>query len=77
MVEKLIHYRKSAVNDEDESGCTPLHLACMHGHEDVAQLLITSGANVDHSRYAVVCACLLYTSPSPRDATLSRMPSSA
>ena len=25
----------------------------------------------------VVEACLLYTSPSPRDATLSRMPSSA
>ena len=25
----------------------------------------------------VVCNCLLYTSPSPRDATLSRMPSSA
>ena len=25
----------------------------------------------------LVCACLLYTSPSPRDATLSRMPSSA
>ena len=24
-----------------------------------------------------ICACLLYTSPSPRDATLSRMPSSA
>ena len=23
------------------------------------------------------CGCLLYTSPSPRDATLSRMPSSA
>ena len=23
------------------------------------------------------CSCLLYTSPSPRDATLSRMPSSA
>ena len=30
--------------------------------------------------YATIClvvACLLYTSPSPRDATLSRMPSSA
>ena len=28
--------------------------------------------------YQVVdCNCLLYTSPSPRDATLSRMPSSA
>ena len=25
----------------------------------------------------IVMACLLYTSPSPRDATLSRMPSSA
>ena len=29
--------------------------------------------NIDVSIYA----CLLYTSPSPRDATLSRMPSSA
>ena len=28
-------------------------------------------------RAATVNACLLYTSPSPRDATLSRMPSSA
>jgi len=27
--------------------------------------------------YAEPTACLLYTSPSPRDATLSRMPSSA
>ena len=27
--------------------------------------------------YGGVMACLLYTSPSPRDATLSRMPSSA
>ena len=25
----------------------------------------------------LVCACLLYTSPSPRDGLLSRMPSSA
>ena len=27
--------------------------------------------------YGTLSACLLYTSPSPRDATLSRMPSSA
>ena len=27
--------------------------------------------------FAVLYTCLLYTSPSPRDATLSRMPSSA
>ena len=26
---------------------------------------------------SLIMACLLYTSPSPRDATLSRMPSSA
>ena len=28
-------------------------------------------------KLALTIACLLYTSPSPRDATLSRMPSSA
>ena len=27
--------------------------------------------------YETISSCLLYTSPSPRDATLSRMPSSA
>ena len=32
---------------------------------------------VDSVRIASYSACLLYTSPSPRDATLSRMPSSA
>ena len=36
----------------------------------IAQLLKDQG-------YATFFACLLYTSPSPRDATLSRMPSSA
>ena len=30
-----------------------------------------------HLRQAINMTCLLYTSPSPRDATLSRMPSSA
>ena len=30
---------------------------------------------IDH--HINICVCLLYTSPSPRDATLSRMPSSA
>ena len=31
----------------------------------------------DHPLGVQVITCLLYTSPSPRDATLSRMPSSA
>ena len=42
--------------------------------------LITSGEEpvaFDHDCREGVCGCLLYTSPSPRDATLSRMPSSA
>ena len=30
-----------------------------------------------HGTYGISGGCLLYTSPSPRDATLSRMPSSA
>ena len=30
-----------------------------------------------HSKQSTPVCCLLYTSPSPRDATLSRMPSSA
>ena len=31
----------------------------------------------DEDEFDVILTCLLYTSPSPRDATLSRMPSSA
>ena len=31
----------------------------------------------EEGRPAVFCSCLLYTSPSPRDRSLSRMPSSA
>ena len=47
-------------------------LGCHHGtkihHADIPQAFIQSELDRD---------CLLYTSPSPRDATLSRMPSSA
>ena len=35
------------------------------------------GREEDAERITDACLCLLYTSPSPRDATLSRMPSSA
>ena len=34
-------------------------------------------ATIDHSTPTLINACLLYTSPSPRDGLLSRMPSSA
>ena len=32
---------------------------------------------IRHFKFAIVIVCLLYTSPSPRDSTSSRMPSSA
>ena len=49
------------------------HVVCLleRLHADQA-LVVGEGA-----RDAGLEACLLYTSPSPRDATLSRMPSSA
>src|SRR5665647_3865536 len=47
---------------------------------DVAPFAVansTSGATSLGARVAQVHVCLLYTSPSPRDGLLSRMPSSA
>ena len=43
-------------------------------YEKIAKL---HGRDVLASTVMQTCICLLYTSPSPRDATLSRMPSSA
>ena len=40
-------------------------------------LLLIFDIDSPNDAYAVYYICLLYTSPSPRDATLSRMPSSA
>ena len=37
----------------------------------------TSWGNDATASISVTCTCLLYTSPSPRDGLLSRMPSSA
>ena len=47
--------------------------------ERTATILGTSmgGQHTQDDNYRLVYGCLLYTSPSPRDATLSRMPSSA
>ena len=41
------------------------------------RLLVIQGSLSDPARVEQVIACLLYTSPSPRDRTRSRMPSSA
>ena len=49
-------------------------------HPDVRRMLLTQKAFSEGGRlfvHSLAMGCLLYTSPSPRDATLSRMPSSA
>ena len=45
--------------------------------EDETNERLKTWTTVGHDRQYGEYACLLYTSPSPRDATLSRMPSSA
>ena len=49
--------------------------------EDICVLLDEKGKNVDSIQFSKLLnnyyCCLLYTSPSPRDRLLSRMPSSA
>ena len=45
--------------------------------DDVYDHVLTALRRTPSRGWPLLCVCLLYTSPSPRDATLSRMPSSA
>jgi len=47
------------------------------GHKVHVYDLLPEPAKELAAKGAVACSCLLYTSPSPRDRTRSRMPSSA
>ena len=53
--------------------CAPVELAMAEAHNDFAKEALSQGNYFPAKREA----CLLYTSPSPRDGLLSRMPSSA
>ena len=58
----------------------PIKEACGVTVEDLAKRLVDYGFHAPTVSWPVpetMMICLLYTSPSPRDATLSRMPSSA
>ena len=47
------------------------HVEKVELHGDIKKIYLDNGETISSK------SCLLYTSPSPRDATLSRMPSSA
>ena len=76
--------------EEKYKGWTSLMKAAEEGHVEIMKSLLERDADIaatnNKGRTALSFAacpsqkrttCLLYTSPSPRDATLSRMPSSA
>ena len=82
----VCHTDSFTLSGADPEGLFPSIL----GHEGAGVVRecgkgVTSVAPGDHviplyipeCRQCKACLCLLYTSPSPRDATLSRMPSSA
>ena len=50
---------------------------CQHENREEKDRKLLSIIPPDMKNHVISCDCLLYTSPSPRDATLSRMPSSA
>ena len=65
-------------------GATPLNRpgdgrASVSERETMSERLVPNelSAVSENKRRTPAATCLLYTSPSPRDATLSRMPSSA
>ena len=49
---------------------------CLEAILHYTEIVFTAESSIEEQLQSIK-ACLLYTSPSPRDATLSRMPSSA
>ncbi|XP_069174847.1 transient receptor potential cation channel subfamily A member 1 homolog isoform X4 [Procambarus clarkii] len=47
VVRELVNRYKFLLSDENEYSNTPLHLACLQGHTDVARTLLEAGAAVD------------------------------
>ena len=76
IVNALAGTHNANVDAVDQSGKTALMFAAENGHTDTVNALSgTHNANVEAVK--LYGTCLLYTSPSPRDGLLSRMPSSA
>lgn len=46
-VKKILSYKNINVNDADFAGTTPLHEAALEGYYEIAELLLTNGAEID------------------------------
>ena len=66
--------QKEALSKNSNTVVGDIYVQDVHKYFGVTRAL--NGCNFS-ANFGEIHACLLYTSPSPRDATLSRMPSSA
>ena len=79
MPTQILKARRGEVSPEMEYVAKRENLSPELIRDEVAAGRMVIPANINHLAKSLepMCICLLYTSPSPRDATLSRMPSSA
>ena len=47
VIQELIQHKRNMIYDEDDDSNTPLHIACIHGHTGVADVLLKSGSDPD------------------------------
>jgi len=75
--EQLIYLLREAAELEHTILCEYIFAAFTMKQRVDERLTAAQLAAVDHWRTTILLRCLLYTSPSPRDLSTSRMPSSA
>ena len=71
----LEHYRNPRNKGELEEKTVEIHMANPVCGDEIRLQLRIEGDRIEDVKF--LGSCLLYTSPSPRDRTRSRMPSSA
>ena len=74
---EILLQKGADINAQDRKGQTPLIEAVQFGNPATVEFLLLHNANPNLRTTTYHTACLLYTSPSPRDLSTSRMPSSA
>ena len=66
---------KKIIKDIEKECSSKKRTICMHCGSEQGKIILDKPSTFKEKKENK--GCLLYTSPSPRDATLSRMPSSA